>query len=153
MIAYITFNVYDYSEFNLWDIATKKKEAVEKFKKENLPYFFDGGQPDISALELRRVELSKSDYNFLKNFLEVSKTSNEDEKKVEKMLSSFYKNNEDDYIFSFTGDEIIDVVKHYCKKNSIDIPDDDFYEVIDEVAFELNKDKEKFVAAISEYIG
>ena len=36
MTAYITFNVYDNSEFYLWGITTNKTTAIKNYKEKDL---------------------------------------------------------------------------------------------------------------------
>ena len=75
MIAYVTFNVYDRNEFYLWDITTDKPTAIKNYKEKHLLYFYEGAQPDISCLVLATIQISKGNYNLLKNYIKFDEQS------------------------------------------------------------------------------
>ena len=152
MYIYITMNIYDNSEFYIWDIAKTKTEAVQKFKEEHLPFFFTGAQPDISILDLRRVNISKEDYIFLQEYLNKDKTDIYAEERVTNLLKSFYENKEDDFIYNYQGDDVLEVAEYYAVKTGIELPDDERDEIIEEVFWELNEDEELLNRMIKEYI-
>ena len=66
MTVYITFNVYDHSEFYLWDATTRKSTAIKNYKEKHLLDLYEGAQPDISRLVLVTVYIKKSKYNLFK---------------------------------------------------------------------------------------
>ena len=77
MTVYITFNVYDHSEFYLWDATTRKSTAIKNYKEKHLLDFYEGAQPDISRLVLATVDITKSRYNLLKKYLKFDEQSKE----------------------------------------------------------------------------
>lgn len=152
MYFYVTMNVYDNSEFYIWDIVKTKSEAIQKFKEEHLPFFFTGAQPDISHLDLRRVNISKEDYTFLQEYLKKEEADIYAEEKVAEILKSFYVGKEDNYLYDYQGDDAFEVAEYYAIKTGIELPDDEREEIIEEVFWELNEDEELFNRMIKEYI-
>lgn len=157
MIAYITFNVYDRSEFYLWDITTRKSTSIKKYKEEHLLDLYEGVQPDISCLVLAMVQISKEDYNLLKNYLKHDEESKKLERKVESFLASIYETEEYEEIFNEQGDFCIDAMRYYCEQNDIEI--DEEYDIDDLIEkLEEYEDHKKdlipiFVNYIEEYYG
>ena len=159
MNVYVTMNIYDYSEFSLWNIATRKDIAIKTYREEDLPMFLTGAQPDISILELRKVQMTKSDFEFMQKYLTNKNDCGDDaDAKIEELLKELWEKDECDYIYSIGGDEVLDVAEYYCKCNGIDVPafdadvEPDYWTVITEACNKLSNDEPLFLDTIHNYI-
>lgn len=152
MTVYITFNVYDHSEFYLWDISTCEETAIKNYKEKDLLFFYEGAQPDISCLVLAKVEISKSNYNLLKNYIKSDKQDKKLEEKAQKFLASIYETEEYEEIFNEQGDFCIDAMRYHCEQNDIEI--DEEYDIDDliEKLGEYENHKEDLVPIFVSYI-
>lgn len=152
MIAYITFNVYDHSEFYLWDITTDKPTAIKSYKEKHLLFFYEGAQPDISCLVLATIQISKGNYNLLKNYIKFDEQSKKLESKVAKFLASIYDTEEYEEIFNEQGDFCIDAMRYHCEQNDIEIDEEDDFDDLIEKIEEYDDHKEDLVPIFINYI-
>ena len=152
MIAYIAFNVYDHSEFYLWDITTDKSTAIKNYKEKHLLFFYEGAQPDISCLVLATIQISKGNYNLLKNYIKFDEQSKRLESKVAKFLASIYETEEYEEIFNEQGDFCIDAMRYHCEQNDIEINEEDDFDDLIEKIEEYNDHKEDLVPIFINYI-
>ena len=154
MQAYIVFNVYDHSEFYLWNIGKQKEVMMREYKEKHLIDFYEGAQPDISRLLLIEVEdLSMEVYELFQKYLEYNENSKVLETNVQNALMNIY--NEDNYevIFDEQGDFCIDAMRYYCDNNNIEIDEEDQFDVLIEmVEEEYENNQEKLVQIFKEYI-
>ena len=142
MIAYIIFNI--------WDISTNKKKAMSLFVEKHLPTFFLGAQPDISLLQLKCVQISKTSYNLLQSYL-----VNQDKSlavDIEKILCSLFKGSEEKYIYCFAGNEVLDVADFYLRSNNIQTTDDEYFDTINDVISNMAENPNEFAEIIHHYI-
>ena len=152
MTVYITFNVYDHSEFYLWDATTRKPTAIKNYKEKHLLDFYEGAQPDISRLVLATVDITKSKYNLFKKYLKFDEQSKELEREIEKVLSSIYETEEYRAIFDEQGDFGIDAMRYHCEQNCIEIDEEyDIDDIIDKLE-EYDDHKEDLVPIFVNYI-
>jgi hypothetical protein len=152
MTAYIIFNVYDYSEFYLWDIATSKSDAVKEYTEKHLVSFLQGAQPDISILELRKVQMTAKTFHFLSDALKEKERNKETTKEIQKILKLLYDGNEEKYIYSFQGDDILEIADFYAKQNNYTLTEDGYYDEINEILQKLCEDEEEFKRTIKSFI-
>ena len=152
MTVYITFNVYDHSEFYLWDATTNMQTAVKKYKEKHLLDFYEGAQPDISQLVLATVEITTYKYNLLKKYLKFDEQSKEFEGKVTEILSSIYDTEEYEEIFCEQGDFCIDAMRYYCEENDIEIDEEYDIDDIVEKLEEYDDHKEDLIPIFVSYI-
>ena len=152
MTVYITFNVYDHSEFYLWDATTRKSTAIKNYKEKHLLDLYEGAQPDISRLVLATVDITKSKYNLFKKYLKFDEQSKELEREVEETLSSIYETEEYRTIFDEQGDFGIDAMRYHCEQNNIEIDEEyDIDDIIDKLE-EYDDHKEDLVPIFVNYI-
>ena len=152
MTAYITFNTYDHSEFYLWDITTHKPTAIKTYKEEDLLFFYEGAQPDISRLILASVQISKDNYNVLKNYLKSREESEKLEREVEEFLASIYEAGKYNVIFDEQGDFCIDAMRYHCEQNNIELDEEcDIDDIIGKLE-EYDDHKEDLVPIFVNYI-
>ena len=152
MIAYITFNSYDNSEFYLWDITTDRQTAIKDYKEKHLLFFYEGAQPDISCLVLAAVPISKSNYNLLKKYLESSEQRNKFERKVGEFLTSVDETEDYEEIFNEQGDFCIDAMRCYCEENDIELDEEDEIDELIAKLEEYEDHKEDLVPIFVNYI-
>ena len=152
MTVYITFNVYDHSEFYLLDATTNMQTAVKKYKEKHLLDFYEGAQPDISQLVLATIEITTYKYNLLKKYLKFDEQSKEFEGKVTEILSSIYETEEYEEIFCEQGDFCIDAMRYYCEENDIEIDEEYDIDDIVEKLEEYDDHKEDLVPIFVSYI-
>ena len=152
MTAYIIFNVYDHSEFYLWDATTSRQVAIKRYKEKHLLDFYEGMQPDISQLVLATVEITKSKYDLLRKYLKFDENSKSFEGKVAEILASIYETEDYEEIFNEQGDFCIDAMRLYCEENGIEI--DEEYDVDDiiEKLEEYDEHKEDLIPIFINYI-
>ena len=152
MIAYITFNVYDNSEFYLWGITTNKTTAIKNYKEKDLLFFYEGAQPDISRLVLATVQIPKSNYNLLKNYLKSNEQRKNFESEVGEILATVYESEDYEVIFDEQGDFCIDAMRYYCEQNNIEIDEECDVDDIIEKLEEYEDHKEDLVPIFINYI-
>ena len=79
MKVYITYDRYEHNEwFNIFQITTKMSEVRKEYKK-NLIDFISYGPDDCHSYQIQIVDLTKEEYELLKNHINDTIEYNEDE--------------------------------------------------------------------------
>lgn len=156
MKVYVTYFRYDRGEtYSLYHIDKNRSSSIQHYKETDLPSFLEYGPDDVSQLYLVRCDLTKSDFDFLKDHMENST----DEYDVEfyGIMEDLHDTvDNDDIIYSDTGDtnwELIDFFRdNYNLEDYLsDVPEDEdeLSDKIQEVLF--NNDK-VYKMVLTDYI-
>ena len=156
MRVYVTYFRYDRGEtYSLYHIDKNKSSSIQHYKETDLPSFLEYGPDDVSQLYLVRCDLTKSDFEFLKDYMENST----DEYDVEfyGIMEDLHDTvDNDDIIYSDTGDtnwELIDFFRdNYNLENYLpDVPEDED-ELSDKIQEVLFNDDKVYKMVLTDYI-
>ncbi len=150
MKVYLTYFRYDRGEnYSIYHLDTNLKRSLKSWCEDDLPNFLGYGPDDVSQLYLSRCNLTKSELEVIKNFMESSK---EYDKEFYELMNRINDDvSDDDMICCTSGDEVWEVLEFLCencryyplysevRKYLEDIPfddEDELKEVLQEVLFE-----------------
>lgn len=157
MRVYITYFRYDRGEtYSLYHIDKNKSSSIQHYKEKDLPSFLGYGPDDVSQLYLVRCDLTKSDFDFLKDHME-NPSSDEYDVEFYGIMEDLHDTmDNDDIIYSTTGDENFEVLEYFCSNCNpsdylTDIPEDedDLKDELQHVLFDNDSIYEKI---LKEYI-
>lgn len=112
MKVYLTYFRYDRGEdYSIYNLDTNLKRSLKSWKEKDLPNFLSYGPDDVSQLYLVKCDLTKSEVQLIKDFM----NSNEDYDKdfYDLMDSKVHDCYEE--IYCTSGDEICDVIDFVCQ--------------------------------------
>lgn len=147
MKVYLTYFRYDRGEcYSIYSLDTSLNRSLRSWKEKDLPNFLGYGPDDVSQLYLVKCDLTKSEVQLIKDFMESDK---EYDKDFYDLMSNKVHNCYEE-ICCTSGDEIWEVVDFLCencryfplytevRKYLEDIPfddEDELKEVLQEVLF------------------
>lgn len=71
MKVYICYDRYEYDEWlRVYSIGTDRDEMIKKCKEEDLPSFIEYGPDDCHSFQLVEIEITKSQYNQLVEWID-----------------------------------------------------------------------------------
>jgi hypothetical protein len=115
MKVYLTYYRYDRGEcYSIYNLDTSFKRSLKSLKETDLPNFLGYGPDDVSQLYLVRCDLTKSEVQILKDFMNSGKDYNKDF--YELMNNKVHDRFEE--LWSTTGGEtwsVVDFVCEYCR--------------------------------------
>ncbi len=144
MKIYLTYYRYDRGEsYSVYHIDRSLKNSLKHWKEEDLPSFLGYGPDDVSQLYLIQCDLSKSEIEVLKDYME-SKSDFDIE--FENLIDSIHEEcDNDDIICSTTGEENFEVLEWFQEHFRSFINPDDFWEEIPDDEDELNDDLQQIL--------
>lgn len=156
MKVYVTYFRYDRGEtYSLYHIDKNRSSSIQHYKETDLPSFLEYGPDDVSQLYLVRCDLTKSDFDFLKDHMENST----DEYDVEfyGIMEDLHDTvDNDDIIYSDTGDtnwELIDFFRdNYNLEDYLSNVPEDEDELSDEIQEVLFNNDKVYKMVLTDYI-
>ena len=111
MKIYLTYFRYDRGEcYSIYNIETNLKRSLKHWTDEDLPDFLGYGPDDVSQLYLVRCDLTKSEVQVIKDFMESDEEYNKD---FWDLMEKIDDTGEE--ICCTSGDEVWSVVEFVCE--------------------------------------
>jgi hypothetical protein len=112
MKVYLTYFRYDRGEcYSIYNIETNLKRSLKSWKEKDLPNFLGYGPDDVSQLYLVKCDLTKSEVQLIKDFMESDKDYDKDF--YDLMSTKVHDCYEE--ICCTSGDEVWEVVDFVCE--------------------------------------
>ena len=148
MKIYLTYFRYDRGEnYSIYNLDTSLNRSLKSWKEKDLPNFLGYGPDDVSQLYLVKCDLTKSEVQLIKDFMESGQDYDKD---VYDLMNTKVHDCYEE-IYCTSGDEIWSVLEFLCencryfplytevRKYLEDIPfddEDELKEVLQEVLFD-----------------
>ena len=142
MKIYLTYFRYDRGEtYSIYNLETSLKRSLNHWYDKDVPNFLGYGPDDVSQLYLVKCNLSVSEVDIIKNFM----NSNEDYDKDFYELMKTIDNNSDEIRFT-TGDEVWEVLEYFYSRytgfidpykymTTIPTDEDELRDILQEILF------------------
>ena len=123
MKIYLTYFRYDRGEtYSIYNLETNLKRSLKSWKETDLPNFLGYGPDDVSQLYLVKCDLTKSEVQIIKDFMESDKEYDKDFYDLMKIIDD-----KSDEICCTSGDEVWEVLDFVCEYCKTYILFDEFY--------------------------
>jgi hypothetical protein len=114
MKVYLTYFRYDRGEcYSIYNLETNLKRSLKHWTDEDLPDFLGYGPDDVSQLYLVKCNLTKSEVQIIKDFMESDEEYNKDFWDLMEKIDD-----DREEICCTSGDEVwevLDFVRKYCR--------------------------------------
>ena len=160
MVVYITYDRYEHNEwFNVYHVGTDRQESYNKCIEEDLPNFLSYGPDDCHFFQLVGVEMKKSQFKKLLQWVEEigSCDGSEDDTSFYDFMCDLYEGSEGfsevvENLVSTDGcSDCFELVRFYCQMKGLE-PEDVDDDVEYELQCELCEDNELFQKVVKEYV-
>ena len=111
MKVYLTYFRYDRGEeYSIYNLDTSFQRSWTSLKETDLPNFLGYGPDDVSQLYLVKCDLTKSEVQLLKDFMDSTEEYNKD---FYELMNKVHTYSEE--LWGTSGDEVWTVVEFVCK--------------------------------------
>ena len=161
MKVYIIYDRYEHNEwFNVSHVGTDRQESYNKCIEEDLPDFLCYGPDDCHCFQLVGVEMKKSQFKKLLDWMEQYKGScdgSEDDTEFYDFMCDLYGGFEEysevveNLVHTDGCSDFYEIVRYYCQMKGLE-PEDVDDDVEYELQCELCEDDDLFRTVTKEYI-
>ena len=145
MKVYLTYFRYDRGEtYSIYNLETSLKRSWKSLKETDLPDFLGYGPDDVSQLYLVRCDLTKSEVQLIKDFMESTEEYNKDFYDLMKKIDDC-----SEELWCTSGDEVWSVVEFVCEYCKTWVLFDEFHKYYSTLNFD---DEDELKEQIQELI-
>jgi hypothetical protein len=159
MVVYICYDRYEHNEwFNVFEVNTDRDESYRKCKETHLPDFICYGPDDCHSFQLVGVEMTKTRFKKLLDWVGQfgSCEGTEKDREFYDFMCDLYEGTEqyskvvEELVFTDGCSDFYEVVQYYGQMKGID--PEDYEDEEDELQSELCHDDDLCLKVVKEYV-